>query len=198
MTLIAVSQRVAVEPRYGERRDCLDQMWTRFLAACGLVPLPVPNVPEMVVPLFAAVPITGILLITGGNDLAACGGDVPERDATEEELLRIAEERGLPLLGVCRGMQIIQHRFGTPLRNVTGHVAQRHSVVFEGAPVEVNSYHNFGADETCCCWSPRRSPRRSDRGRSPRREKDRRHYVASRTGCPLFTARRRVFQDVFR
>jgi hypothetical protein len=29
---VAVTQRVSIIPEYGERRDCLDQAWPRFLA----------------------------------------------------------------------------------------------------------------------------------------------------------------------
>ena len=48
------------------------------------------------------------MVLTGGNDLAALGGDAPERDATENALLDAAESRRLPVIGVCRGMQVIQ------------------------------------------------------------------------------------------
>ena len=57
------------------------------------------------------------LIITGGADIdpAAYGaephpltqGTVPERDAFEIALARAAMERDLPLLGVCRGMQVM-------------------------------------------------------------------------------------------
>jgi hypothetical protein len=47
MRMVAITQRVTVVPEYGERRDCLDQAWPRFIAACGLLPLPVPNVIEV-------------------------------------------------------------------------------------------------------------------------------------------------------
>jgi len=111
MTLVAVTQRVAVEPRHGERRDCLDQAWTRFLLACGLTPMPAPNQQEAALALCTTAPVAGIVL-TGGNDLAAYGGDAPERDATEGALIDLAARRGWPVLGVCRGMQMIQERFG--------------------------------------------------------------------------------------
>jgi putative glutamine amidotransferase len=92
--------------------------------------------------------VSGIVL-TGGNDLAAYGGDAPERDETETALLDLAERRDLPVLGVCRGMQVIQHRFGTRLEKVHGHVASRQRISIDGKSVEVNSFHNFGAMEVC-------------------------------------------------
>jgi N5-(cytidine 5'-diphosphoramidyl)-L-glutamine hydrolase len=144
---IAVTQRVAVVPHYGERRDCLDQAWPRFMAACGLLPLPVPNIVEVALALCAASDVAGLVL-TGGNDLAALGGDAPERDATENALLEMAESRGLPVLGVCRGMQLIQQRCAVPLERVEGHVTQRQSIHINGEPMEVNSYHRFAARES--------------------------------------------------
>jgi putative glutamine amidotransferase len=141
---VAITQRVSVVPAYGERRDCLDQAWTRFLSACGLLPVLLPNVAEAALGLCQQAGITGLVL-TGGNDLAGLGGDAPERDAVENALLDSAERRGLPVLGVCRGMQMIQQRFAIPLRRVEGHVAQHMVIRIDGEPREVNSYHNFAA-----------------------------------------------------
>jgi gamma-glutamyl-gamma-aminobutyrate hydrolase PuuD len=147
MKAVGVTQRVSIVPAYGERRDCLDQTWTQFLLACGLLPVLLPNVIEAALALCERTNIDG-LLFTGGNDLAALGGDAPERDAVENALLNWAEQRGLPVLGVCRGMQVIQHRFAIPLRRVEGHVSQSQVIHVDGQPREVNSYHRFGASES--------------------------------------------------
>lgn len=144
MKAVAITQRVSVVPVDGERRDCLDQSWTKFLAACGLLPVLLPNVAEAALGLCKRAGIAGLVL-TGGNDLAVLGGDAPERDAVENALLDLAERRGLPVLGVCRGMQVIQQRFAIPLRRVEGHVAQRQVIRIDGQPKEVNSYHHFAA-----------------------------------------------------
>ena len=50
--IVAVTQRVVLVPEHGERRDCLDQAWPRFIAACGLLPLPLPNVAEVALAMF--------------------------------------------------------------------------------------------------------------------------------------------------
>jgi putative glutamine amidotransferase len=145
---VAVTQRVSIVPSYGERRDCLDQAWTKFLTACGLLPVLLPNVADAALALCESIAIAGLVL-TGGNDLACLGGDAPERDALEDTLLDLAERRELPVLGVCRGMQVIQRRFDIPLHRVEGHVTQHQAIRIHGEPGEVNSYHHFAAFGTC-------------------------------------------------
>ena len=147
MKAIAITQRVTVVPAYGERRDCLDQAWIRFLGTCGLLPVVLPNIPDAALALCDRADIAGVVL-TGGNDLVALGGDAPERDETEHALLDLAERRGLPILGVCRGMQVIQHRRAIPLARVEGHVTPHQTIDIEGESTAVNSYHHFGAFDT--------------------------------------------------
>jgi putative glutamine amidotransferase len=142
-TPILITQNVTVG-EHGERRDALDHRWAHFLAICGLLPVPVPNHPEAARGLRATFPDAGLLL-TGGNDLVPYGGSAPERDATERLLLTASLNRRTPILGVCRGMQLLQHYYGVALTRVPGHVAVEHEITVRGAPRVVNSYHRWAA-----------------------------------------------------
>jgi N5-(cytidine 5'-diphosphoramidyl)-L-glutamine hydrolase len=147
MIPVAVTQRVETTST-GERRDCLDQRWTSWMRHCGLMPILLPNDADTAVALCAATGVAG-LLFTGGNDLAVLGGDAPERDATENRLLELASEKGLPVIGVCRGMQVIQSQFGVPLHPIEGHVAPIMDVCLtDGTTRRVNSYHRLGTTHT--------------------------------------------------
>jgi putative glutamine amidotransferase len=140
--LVGVTQRVDVSQTQ-ERRDALDQNWLRFLDACGLQAVPLPNHPSAA-GLFDRAGCGGLIL-SGGNDLCAYGGDAPERDANETRLVDLALSRDMPVLGVCRGMQFLLHGWGVPLTSVSGHVGKPHPVTGPLGTRLVNSYHRYGA-----------------------------------------------------
>ena len=147
MKSLLVTQRVVVDARTRERRDALDQRWHKFLGACGLLALPVPNHLPSARRLLSTHSFGGVLL-TGGNDLVVYGGDAPERDQVELFLLRHALDQKAPLIGVCRGMQLALTHFGVEQEPVEGHVDPHQTIEIDGAMVEVNSFHRWGCRET--------------------------------------------------
>lgn len=145
--MIALTQRVVVDGR-GERRDALDQRWCALLEALDCPPLLLPNHLSQARRLVErAAPRA--LVLTGGGDLAALGGDTPERDEVERWLVEHALASGTPLVGVCRGMQVLQHHLGVRLERVPGHVGSEHPVRGLLARERVNSFHEWGARDTC-------------------------------------------------
>lgn len=147
MKYVALTQRVQVLPEINERRDCLSQDWTQLAATCGFTPILLPNNQAVVKDMLANLPLSGVIL-TGGNDLASLGGDAPERDALEHMLIDYAIDNQFPLLGVCRGMQVLLEHFDIPLKKIENHVGVRH-VISNGC--EVNSFHSYGVTR---CKSP--------------------------------------------
>lgn len=98
------------------------------------------------------------VLLAGGMDI----GDYPDRDEFELKLIHACYDNGIPLFGICKGLQIINHAFGGTLKRVEGHWqthvehAATHSVVLEDGlffdaliqrRVPVNSFHNMAIDE---------------------------------------------------
>lgn len=138
---IAVTQRVERIASTGERRDALAQDWTALSEECGFLPLMLPNHLPTVQSMLEALPVGGIIL-TGGNDISSCGGDAPERDEVERYLIERSIWERIPLLGVCRGMQMLLDYFHTPLKRVEGHVRREHPLNHGDT---VNSFHNWGA-----------------------------------------------------
>lgn len=135
----------------GELRDAIAQDWGRILArALGDVPwMPIPNVGTHVGKVLTAWEINAVIL-TGGNDLGSC----PERDETEAEVLDYCEARGVPVLAVCRGLQLMQTLAGG--RVVTApaaHAGTAHDVtvidqagraLLGTSQAHVNSFHRRG------------------------------------------------------
>jgi N5-(cytidine 5'-diphosphoramidyl)-L-glutamine hydrolase len=142
---VGITQRDLPPTEFGESRYALDVRWSAFLDACGAAAVPLPGDSELALRAVEHFRPDGVVL-SGGDDLAPYGGRVPHRDRTEERLVRWALSADIPVLGVCRGMQVLLHFFGTRLRPVPGHVAVRHEIASrDGERREVNSYHRFGA-----------------------------------------------------
>lgn len=124
-----------------EIRDGLDICWWSFLqvALPGCPFLPLPNAGNQVMNILRQVDFSGFIL-TGGDDW----GVFPQRDETETAIFEFSRERGLPILGVCRGAQVINRLMGGNLAPVSGHSGARHLVrdIRTGSR-EVNSWHNY-------------------------------------------------------
>lgn len=153
MKKVGLTQRVEVVPAYGERRDCLDQDWIRLVESMGLMPILLPNVIADVDSYIKSLDLSGVIL-TGGNDLAiisTAANVAPERDSFERNLICACSRFNIPLLGVCRGMQMLASYYGSKLSQVKQHVASRHFISFDTAQailhvekMKVNSFHKYG------------------------------------------------------
>jgi N5-(cytidine 5'-diphosphoramidyl)-L-glutamine hydrolase len=149
--VVGVSQRIDTVAGRAELRDALDQKLVQWLVQAGFLPVAVPNTlscadhssgPTLRSWLQSIRP--SALILSGGNDI----GEYPARDTTERWLLSWAEAGRVPVLGVCRGLQMMAVWAGGDLVRREGHVGSRHHLAVAARksewPADVNSYHNWG------------------------------------------------------
>ena len=142
MKIVAVTQRVINYKLRNEIRDQLDQRLVSFLLVSGFVPVPVPNIINEDLKNWLQAVNPKCIVLSGGNDINEHEG----RDQTEKTLLEQAELNNLPVLGICRGMQMMGIWAGVNLKPVKNHVRNRHRIMGK-ITGEVNSYHAFSIDE---------------------------------------------------
>lgn len=158
MIRVGLTQRVSVVETHGERRDCLDQKWTTLLEDLGYTPVVLPNSIEAVGEYLDALALDAVVL-TSGNDLLSVDDPTepaPERDRFEHAVIEHAIDDGLPVLGVCRGLEVVNAYFGGDLTDVVDHVACTHGVeLLDGEDgldlpnrTDVNSYHDYGIEQS--------------------------------------------------
>ncbi len=152
--LIGITQRVVFDEKYNETRDCLDHEWFNLILYLGYMPVPLPNIStEYASTLLKDVGLDGVIL-SGGNSIALPEIDElnisPKRDLFERALLDECLKQNIPLLGVCRGMQLINIHFGghiCPIKEHTGkHYHNLKSTINAQSisfPKRVNTFHNW-------------------------------------------------------
>ena len=148
MKKIGISLRVEVIEKYNEKRDAISHDWINFLEKLEYTPILIPNKLKNVDRYMAELKLDGVIL-SGGDNI----GEFPERDKTEISILKYAIENSIPVLGVCRGMQIINTFFeGNVSKNSsTNHVNNSHDITIINSrfndlignnKFQVNSFHN--------------------------------------------------------
>ena len=142
----ALTMRVTRSTEYIEVRDSISQDWIRQIMDWNAEPFLVPNVLRNPLEYFSDLR-PDLLILTGGGDV----GEPQERDETERYLLDFANSRNIPVLGVCRGMQLINTHLGGSIISIDGHSGRKHSIQINhqwsqiyGNATVVNSYHTFG------------------------------------------------------
>jgi gamma-glutamyl-gamma-aminobutyrate hydrolase PuuD len=155
--IVAVSMRLSGALGYNEERDAISHDWTNYLFKLGLIPILIPNTTKDHGAFIDAIGARHLLL-TGGDSLGSLQAESTRpqptiRDISETHCLEAALARKIPVLGVCRGLQLINVFLGgglcrelPKLADGRSHSDGNHCVTLleENREIEVNSYHNDG------------------------------------------------------
>ncbi len=139
----------------GQQWQLLADDYITSVISAGGIPLLIPALddPE---PALAVLDLIDGLLLSGGNDLdpslyqehphSDLGGISPKRDITELQLFKKAfEQLKLPILGICRGAQVINVALGGSLeQHIPANYSESHSLFM--FPRELAA-HNVIIDE---------------------------------------------------
>lgn len=173
--VIAVATKMGLR---GQDHHFVAGDYVRAIARAGGAPLLIPCVEGEIAD--ASLDALDGVVITGGNDVdpalygerigALCGDILPVRDRSDLSAIRGAIDRGVPMLAICRGMQLLNVALGGSLyqdlerdggyenhfiaASPRDHATHGVSVEEEswlgailGTSAEVNSFHHQGAQD---------------------------------------------------
>ncbi len=154
---IGITMRVVYSPDSGEERDAISRDLLSYTNKTlpGYEIVLIPNSPYRIADKLKSLKVNGVIL-SGGNDW----GKAPNRDKTESCIVKYCLKHNVPLLGICRGMQVMNlvtgGRLNKNIRTSSGenHVACTHTVnIWPDSPInikgigrsiKVNSFHDQG------------------------------------------------------
>lgn len=139
---IGLTMRVSIADT-GEIRDELDANWCNYIEDMGFNPIYLPHKMQTknIIKKFN---LDGFIL-TGGNDLIEGSPSYYNpRNEFEYKILDEAKINNIPVLGICRGMQVMNIYLGGKITIVRGHINKDHYVTFNNKRISVNSYHKYG------------------------------------------------------
>ncbi len=140
--------RITGAQNYREPRDSISHDLLTLVQAWEMLPFLIPN--QLSEPLeYVSGIAPDLILFSGGDDL----NESSKRDQNEFRLLQMAIDQGIPVFGICRGLQLLNSHFGGKTVKAEGHVASHHQVyinrefeLFFGKKAIVNSFHNHVVD----------------------------------------------------
>ena len=135
--MIGITQRLEQNSTYYEIREALSLEWGELLSDVNFIPLSYTKPIEKY-------NINGIIL-SGGNDLSHLNPNNLSilRDKYENNVIKYAIESNTPILGVCRGAQMLAYYFDSTLQKMPNHVNKNHTIKFQDETYKVNSFHNY-------------------------------------------------------
>jgi gamma-glutamyl-gamma-aminobutyrate hydrolase PuuD len=155
--ILGITQRIDEFNDYGEIRDSIDHRLYNFFSQIGYQSMPLSNMMRAK-DILENLKINALVL-SGGNDVNFQNKNRNQfsliRDKFEKELLSICIKKKIPILGICRGMQLINVYFGGSIKKIKNHSNKINKIKFcdklnfvkKGKNLLVPCYHNWGLEK---------------------------------------------------
>jgi N5-(cytidine 5'-diphosphoramidyl)-L-glutamine hydrolase len=143
---IGITQRTHILHDRSEVRDSLDIKLIKLLLSLNIQPILLSNFSEshdVYLEYLNNYNLDGFILSGGGESIH----ERLERNILETCVLDYSLKRNLPILGICRGMQVLNCYNGGTVKRITNHVNIKHKITFCSnleADRIVNSFHDYG------------------------------------------------------
>lgn len=147
MKKIFLTQRLEKIGKHKELRNNLDVRFISFFQALGILPLILPNELNYTKLIFKTIKPDGIVLSPGGDALKK-----DNRHKQEKFLINYAKKNKIPLLGVCRGAQVLNIFFGGKIVKFKEHIKKRHKLIGDIITKKYTKtkslcYHDYGINK---------------------------------------------------
>ena len=127
--------------------DFIDHYWLNYFEKKNINYYLVPNKKKLSQKKIEEI---NLLIIPGGNDVSNSLNTSKIRNIIETNLIKICFKKKIPILGICRGAQLLNKSFGGKIKKVKKHMRTRHNISFVNKEIvkkkllNVNSFHNDG------------------------------------------------------
>lgn len=127
--------------------DFVDHYWIRYFDLKKIDFLIIPNSKRVNLNLLLRKKLD-LIILPGGNDLLEKNNLSKIRLKNELNLIHFGIKHNIPILGICRGMQVINYYFKGKQKKILKHMNTEHKVFFrynffKKKILKVNSYHNY-------------------------------------------------------
>ena len=133
---------------YNTSIDFLEHTWINFFESGKHEFLIIPNSVKNLKLFLINEKKPALVILPGGNNLFGRDKLTKNRLKIEKELIKYSINKKIALLGVCRGMQVINNYFGGEIEKISGHMKATSKIfftepIFNQKTIQVKCFHNF-------------------------------------------------------
>ena len=123
MKKVIVTQRFEKIGKHRELRDNLDIRLCNLIEKLGYGSIPLPNNLKNINKFIYQISPHAIILSGGGDPLKK-----DKRRKNEFKLIQYSLKKKIPLIGICRGAQVLNIYFGGKIMKIRNHVRKKHKI----------------------------------------------------------------------